>query len=207
MALFSMTILSRPSTMAGVRCSIRLRSHSYSCSLIDSASQCAFRFLSAQPRMMCACGAMPASMARSGMIGAVAAGANSAPFAAMPGIGNSAKRAPLSTAAGSARCFTPGMPCSGQGNPRRAPRRRSRRRGARFPVRACRRRACRSRVSANRPPKPCPPCCLDPEPGFIKPFRSGSAMPSRGPATEASIRRVAADSPHGKPLRRRVPEA
>ena len=67
---------------------------------------------------MWAFGAMPASIARSGMIGAAAAGANSAPFAEMPGIGNSANRAPLSTAAGSARCCTPGMPCSGQGKPK-----------------------------------------------------------------------------------------
>src|SRR5258707_825222 len=38
-AVFSMTIFKRPSRMAGVRCSMRLRSHSYSCNPMDSFFQ------------------------------------------------------------------------------------------------------------------------------------------------------------------------
>src|SRR5215471_1442319 len=116
-SVFSITTFNRPSRMAGVRQSIRLRSHSYSCSVMDRASAWALRFLSAQPRMICARGAMRDSMAPSGMIGAGAEGAKRAPDAAMPGIGNRANFAFSSTAAGSMRCVTPGMPPSGHGNP------------------------------------------------------------------------------------------
>src|SRR5215831_7570614 len=117
MSVFSITIFKRPSTIAGVRCSIKLRSHSYSCNLIDNASACIFRFLSAQPRMMCASGSIRESNSRSGIMGLSADGANSAPLADMPGIGNSANFALSSTAAGSLKYVTPAMPPSGHGKP------------------------------------------------------------------------------------------
>src|SRR6266481_6800106 len=51
------------------------------------------------------------------MMGACVDGANNAPVAAMPGIGNSANFALSSTAAGSRKYVTPGMPPSGHGKP------------------------------------------------------------------------------------------
>src|SRR5260370_22490025 len=51
------------------------------------------------------------------MMGVCADGANNAPLAAMPGIGNSANFALSSTAAGSRKYVTPAMPPSGQGKP------------------------------------------------------------------------------------------
>ena len=115
--VFSITTLRRPSMIAGPRSSIRSWSHSYSCSVIPSASQCACSFGSAQPRMMWAGCAIAASMPRSGMIGSGEAGANRAPVGAMPGIGNSATRAPASASAALAARVTPSMPASGHGKP------------------------------------------------------------------------------------------
>ena len=80
---------------------------------------------------------MPASIAWVGMIGAGAAGANSAPLAAMPGIGNSANRAPFEHRR---RIIEMGDPARC-----RPPATESR---ARAPSRACRRRQARDLLLA-----------------------------------------------------------
>ena len=190
MAVFSMTILSRPSMIAGVRCSIRLRSHSYSCSLIDErlGMRLEVRVGPAEDDMR--------ARRHAGEHGAVRHDRRRRRRREQRARSRKCRESetaqsarPSSTAAGSSRCCTPGMPCSGQGKPWARTSRAGGRGAARDLLLAL--------VAAEHADHQLRPvdrrrfnCHESPSlrPASNKPFRSKSAMPIRSAVRPCSAR-------------------